>query len=167
MADGLWTLFDRGGSLLWVILALSCLLWTLILERLDFLRRLWPRLHCRILQNWRPPMKPAVAERKRQAVLLQAEVRLAAPLVLIDALTQALPLLGLLGTVTGMIKVFDVLTVFGTANARAMAAGISEALITTLAGLVTALSGLWLASYLRQRARAERDRLALELSGED
>lgn len=163
----MWALFDRGGSLLWVILALSCLLWTLILERLDFLRRLWPGLHRRILQNWRPPTRPAVAERRRQAVLRLAEVRLAAPLVLIDALTQALPLLGLLGTVTGMIKVFDVLTVFGAANARAMAAGISEALITTLAGLVTALSGLWLASHLRQRARAERDRLALELSRGD
>ena len=62
------------------------------------------------------------------------------------------PFLGLLGTVSGMIKVFDVITVFGTGNTRGMASGISEALVTTMAGLFTALSGLYFVSDLERRA---------------
>ena len=69
-----------------------------------------------------------------------------------QALVAILPLLGLLGTVSGMIKVFDVITVFGTGNTRGMASGISEALVTTMAGLFTALSGLYFVSDLERRA---------------
>jgi hypothetical protein len=63
-------------------------------------------------------------------------------------LAAVAPLLGLLGTVTGMIATFDVLAVFGTGNAKAMAGGISEALITTQTGLLVALpdftcKGFW------------------------
>ncbi len=63
-----------------------------------------------------------------------------------------LPLLGLLGTVTGMIQVFNVMAVVGTSNARLMAGGVSAATIPTMAGLVAALSGLYLAVYLQRRA---------------
>jgi len=63
-----------------------------------------------------------------------------------------LPLLGLLGTVTGMIQVFDVMAFTGTGNARLMAGGVSAATIPTMSGLVAALSGLYLATYLEQRA---------------
>ena len=52
------------------------------------------------------------------------------------------PLLGLLGTVVGMIRVFTEITVQGTGNANALAGGISEALITTAAGLVVAIPAL-------------------------
>lgn len=64
-----------------------------------------------------------------------------------------LPLLGLLGTVTGMIQVFNVMAVAGTSNARLMAAGVSAATIPTMAGLVAALSGLYFASSLQRRAK--------------
>lgn len=168
LPDMLASLFDRGGLLLWVILALSTLMWGLILERYDFLYRIYPRQRDGIVSQWRLGKRSRVqAEVRRQGLLTLAESRLRWHLVPIQALTQALPLLGLLGTVTGMIKVFDVLTVLGTANARAMAAGISEALITTLAGLVTALSGLYFASHLSHRIRAAVGRLALEMSTED
>jgi biopolymer transport protein ExbB len=68
-----------------------------------------------------------------------------------------LPLLGLLGTVTGMIQVFDVMALTGTGNARLMAGGVSAATIPTMSGLVAALSGLYLVTYLEQRAAAEVD----------
>jgi biopolymer transport protein ExbB len=81
--------------------------------------------------------------------------RLDAGLTLIGVLAAVAPLLGLLGTVTGMIATFDVLTLFGTGNPKAMAAGISEALITTETGLVVAIPGLYMKTFL--------DRWALDL----
>ncbi len=77
----------------------------------------------------------------------------------ISTLTGALPLLGLLGTVSGMIDTFDVMTVFGNSNVRGMAGGISQALFTTMAGLLTALSGFYFSANLESRARAEERRM--------
>ncbi|KKN13532.1 hypothetical protein LCGC14_1005510, partial [marine sediment metagenome] len=81
-------------------------------------------------------------------------------MMIIRTLTVALPMLGLLGTVDGMIQTFDVMTVFGTGNARGMAGGISIALITTMGGLLTALSGLYFSTQLSQRTTREVDRVA-------
>lgn len=72
---------------------------------------------------------------------------------LIGGLTSAAPLLGLLGTVSGMITTFNVLTIFGTGNAKAMSGGISEALITTQFGLVVAILGLFANSVIQRWAR--------------
>ncbi|PLX96579.1 MAG: MotA/TolQ/ExbB proton channel family protein [Desulfuromonas sp.] len=74
-------------------------------------------------------------------------------------LASAAPLMGLLGTVSGMITTFNVISVFGTGNARAMAAGISEALITTQAGLVVAVPGLILGALLYRRAEQIKERM--------
>jgi biopolymer transport protein ExbB len=74
-------------------------------------------------------------------------------LALIGVLAAIAPILGLLGTVTGMITTFDVLAVFGTGNAKAMAGGISEALITTQTGLLVAIPGLYMKGFLDRRAR--------------
>jgi biopolymer transport protein ExbB len=62
------------------------------------------------------------------------------------------PFLGLLGTVTGMIEVFDVMAITGSGNARAMAAGISKATLPTMAGMVVALSGLFFTANLERKA---------------
>jgi len=70
-----------------------------------------------------------------------------------------MPILGLLGTVTGMIATFDVITVKGTGDPRALAGGISQALITTEAGLVFALPIILLHSVLSARV----DRLLAEM----
>ncbi len=58
------------------------------------------------------------------------------------------PMIGLLGTVTGMIEVFDVMAISGTGNARSMAAGVSKATIPTMAGMVGALSGVFLVTMI-------------------
>ena len=73
--------------------------------------------------------------------------------------TAAATSFGLLGTVTGMIKTFEVMTAFGTGNVRGMADGISQALITTMAGLMTALAGMYFAGDLRARIDRETQRL--------
>jgi biopolymer transport protein ExbB len=64
------------------------------------------------------------------------------------------PLLGLLGTVTGMIRTFKAITVAGVGNPAAMAGGIAEALITTAAGLLVAIPALFAYRYLRGRVDA-------------
>ncbi len=73
-------------------------------------------------------------------------------LSVIAVLAAVAPLFGLLGTVTGMITTFDVITLFGTGNAKAMAGGISEALITTQSGLLVAIPGLFMSAFLIRRA---------------
>lgn len=158
--------FEQGGGLLWVILFVSVLMWTLILERYWFLLFQLPRLHAQLLNSWRNRGQTSqfteqrLKEGLRSIFIAQALHNLK----IIDILTQVLPLLGLLGTVSGMIKVFEVINVFGAGNARGMAAGISEALITTMAGLVTALSGLFFAANLQSRVQRARDRFLNQLT---
>ena len=78
------------------------------------------------------------------------------------------PLLGLLGTVTGMISTFDRITEFGTGNPRLLSGGISEALVTTMLGLVVAIPTLLLGQYLNaksERIKDEMERVAFEALG--
>jgi len=82
---------------------------------------------------------------------------------LIGVLAALAPLLGLLGTVTGMIATFDIISIFGTGNARAMAGGISEALITTQTGLVVAIPGLYMSNFLNRRSENLKQRIAENL----
>ena len=70
----------------------------------------------------------------------------------IGVLAAVAPLLGLLGTVTGMINTFHMITLFGSGNTGLMAGGISEALITTAAGLVIAIPLLLAHNYLSTKA---------------
>jgi biopolymer transport protein ExbB len=85
--------------------------------------------------------------------------RLRRSLAAISVLAAVAPLLGLLGTVIGMIETFDVISIFGTGNARAMAGGISVALITTQSGLLIAIPGLFLSGMLERKATYLSSRL--------
>ena len=80
-------------------------------------------------------------------------------LVVIAVLAAVSPLFGLLGTVTGMVTTFDVIALFGTGNAKALAGGISEALITTQSGLLVAIPGLFMSAFLMRRANSLENRL--------
>ncbi len=85
-------------------------------------------------------------------------------LSVITMLAAVAPLLGLLGTVIGMIETFNVIAVFGTGNAKAMANGISVALITTETGLLVAIPGLFLASTLRRASSQLKTQLEQDLA---
>jgi biopolymer transport protein ExbB len=74
-------------------------------------------------------------------------------------LAAAAPLLGLLGTVEGMIETFRVISASGTSEATSLSSGISQALITTQTGLVVAVPGLVLGNFLRRRARGAKGRM--------
>lgn len=69
-------------------------------------------------------------------------------------LAAVTPLLGLLGTVTGMIATFQAITLFGTGDPKLMAGGISTALITTVLGLVTAIPLLFAYTYISSKSEA-------------
>ena len=58
-----------------------------------------------------------------------------------------------MGTVTGMVEVFDVMAITGSSNARAMAAGISKATLPTMAGMVTSLSGIFFIAQIESKTR--------------
>ena len=81
-------------------------------------------------------------------------------LSVIGTLAGIAPLLGLLGTVIGMMVTFNVITLFGTGNAKAMAGGISLALITTQTGLLVSIPGLYMSGFLNKRAESLKDRIA-------
>jgi biopolymer transport protein ExbB len=89
---------------------------------------------------------------KLDEAVLKDVPRLERGLPSIKVLAAVAPLLGLLGTVTGMIKTFQAITLFGTGDPKLMAGGISEALVTTVEGLVTAIPLVLLHSLLTGRS---------------
>ncbi len=82
---------------------------------------------------------------------------------LIKVMIALCPLFGLLGTVTGMIEVFTVLSMTGGGDAKSMAGGVSRATIPTMAGMVAALSGLFANIYLNQLVTQRRARVDAQL----
>lgn len=158
-------LFHRGGDLLWVIFWFSTFLWTLLLERWWFLSRQLPLWRKEILKEW-SRFRHLEGKARRvayEAFLTIFEERLGRVFPAMQAVAKMLPLLGLLGTTSGISKVFEAMALFGSGNPRAMATGISEALITTLAGLTTALAGIFVLNRLESRLREIRHHFALEL----
>jgi biopolymer transport protein ExbB len=93
-------------------------------------------------------------ELKLDEAILRETAPLETGLGFIKVLYVVAPLLGLLGTVVGMIATFQMITLFGTGDPRMMAGGISTALVTTVLGLVVAIPLTLLHSYLQARARA-------------
>lgn len=155
-------LMESGGSVLWAILIASIVMWTMIIERYFFVYFVYPAHMRKVVATWqqRSDRQSWYAQQIRQGMIAESSASLKNYLMLIRTLIAALPMLGLLGTVDGMIQTFDVLTVFGTGNARGMAGGISVALITTMGGLLAALSGMYFSTELEQRVRRAEDSLA-------
>ena len=91
------------------------------------------------------------AEEAVKEVLMKEMPGLASHLNTLAVIAAVAPLLGLLGTVTGMISLFEVITRFGTGDPKLLAGGISEALITTEVGLIVAIPILLIHNYLRNR----------------
>jgi biopolymer transport protein ExbB len=146
--DGLAALFEQGGLILWAILVASIYMWILLVERYWFHWNQLPLLRKKLYEDWlKQPanLPPSQVFRRIEALVEDLRTEASRNLLPLQALVAILPLLGLLGTVSGMIKVFD------TGNTRGMASGISEALVTTMAGLFTALSGLYFVSDLERR----------------
>jgi biopolymer transport protein ExbB len=176
---------QAGGPVMPPLAGISLAMWLLIINRALFFRRLHRRNmpfqtardH---LREGRLPdrreysgaiallvthfLQARSGERLLDRFILEETVQrlnrsLSDHLQVIGVLAAVAPLLGLLGTVTGMIATFDIMAVFGTGNAKAMAGGISEALITTQTGLLVAIPGLYMKGFLDRRARNLQQRI--------
>ena len=157
---------ESGGSVLYVIFAATVLLWSLIFERFWFYSRIYPKEAKALISHWmnRSDRRSYTAHRIRESIISKTAQKLSQNTHLIKTLVALCPLLGLLGTVTGMIAVFEVMAVTGTGNARLMASGISMATIPTMAGMVAALSGIYFGARVETRAKQEREKLEDSLS---
>lgn len=154
---------DRGGPVMWLLATASLLLWTLVSEQLWVQWRRYRALTRRYAELALP-----TDQRRRQLLtrmlLSQAGRQLRRRLPLIKTLVAVCPMLGLLGTVLGMTAVFEVLAIQGLGQPQALSAGISQATLTTLAGLVIALPGLYFVQLIDHRAERLAERLARQLS---
>jgi biopolymer transport protein ExbB len=155
-------LIEQGGSVLWAIFATCLLLWFLILERYWFIRVVFPKR----LKNMRGQFDQLqrssgwLYASVQRSLLSELKIQLHGPLSLIQTLVVLCPMLGLLGTVTGMVNVFEVIAVIGTSDAQAMAQGVYRATIPTMAGLVVSLSGLYFVSRIKHLIDIESSKLA-------
>lgn len=150
-----------GGDVLYFVAAALFLMWVLMVERFWFYSTVYPKIRDNIIADWdaRSDTTSWYAHRIRDAWISKAGDSLNARLLIIRTLVAMCPLIGLLGTVTGMIGVFETMATQGTGNPRLMAAGISMATIPTMAGMVAALSGLFFSSRLESRAKYAKEQL--------
>ena len=166
IAGDLREFFEAGGPVLWGILLVTMIMWTLIIERFWYFKNLMPSLTNDALNQWSTVSSKGdwYSMRIRDQIISEVSAETRKFILTIETMMQILPLLGLLGTVVGMIKVFDVMTFFGTGNARLMASGVSQATIPTMAGLVAAISGLYIANLLKRKAEDEINKIADQLT---
>lgn len=175
--------YRPGGVIMVTLAVLSVWMWTLIIERILFFRKM--DTHDTNINEAinmiarRQPAQPRpglcyviVSEYLRMhsqdttlnrrildQLVLKKRPKMSRFLQTITILAATAPLLGLLGTVTGIITTFDAITLFGTGNAKALAGGISKALITTQCGLLVGIPGLFMGSFLTRRSHSIEQRL--------
>ncbi len=160
LADALEAIRDflaLGGPVLRVIAVVIFVMWALIIERIIYFRTSMKLMARDIHDRWesRSERQSWNAKQIRELMISQFSEVTNRGLAVIQTLIALCPLLGLLGTVTGMIKVFEVMAASGSGNVRAMAAGVSQATVPTMAGMVGALSGVLLITLLTRRAAHE------------
>ncbi len=133
-----------GGIVLWVLGINILLMWTLVWERFIYYRFVHPKNVNRAMHTWfsRSDRSSWYAKHIRQKLIADVCSQAHFSLPVIKSLVALCPLFGLLGTVTGMIEIFDVMSLFGMNNTRSMAAGISKATLPTMGGMGGAIFGL-------------------------
>ena len=156
---------ELGGPVLRVIGLVTLFMWILIIERLVYMRTGHKKLVRKAHNIWdaRTDYSSWQAHQIRTRIISQVSANAERNLALIKTCVALCPLLGLLGTVTGMIEVFEVMAISGSGNPRSMASGVSMATVPTMAGMVAALSGVAMTAYLETKARREREFIADEL----
>ena len=162
MIDSVNGFMLRGGPVLWIIAWLLLVKWSLVFERVWYLNTTHKANVKATLAAWnaRSDTKSWSAHQIRTMMISKISLDVRNTLPIIEVLVTICPLLGLIGTVTGMIEVFFVMAVTGGGDAKSMAGGVSKATIPTMAGMVGAISGIFAANYLK--AKVDRDIELLE-----
>lgn len=163
------TRIRQGGIVGYIIIALGIIGLLLALERFFVLSRIYSKVR-KQLKNKDPASNPlgrimqvyydnrhvntdTLGHKLDEAILREVNP-LQRGLGTLAILAAVAPLLGLLGTVTGIIETFQSITLFGTGDPKVMSAGISEALVTTVLGLLTAIPLLLIHSFLASKSNA-------------
>ncbi len=151
--DVIGNYLNAGGPVVVALLCSTFLLWLLICERLLYFTFAHRRLYKSQSEAWdrRDDRSTWEAYAFRERLISEMRVENQRNLGVIKALILITPLLGLLGTVTGMIEVFQVIVDTGASNARLMASGISRATIPTMTGLAVSLTGVLAINYLERK----------------
>ena len=155
--------------MLWLIAILVFVMWTLIFERLWFFSFVWRQERKAFIDRWegRSERQSWNAKQIREKLSSQSRAVINDNMSVITTLVALCPLLGLLGTVTGMIEVFNVMAVTGGGDAKSMAGGVERSTIPTMAGMVAALSGLFANTYLQRIASREQVSLEDQLTADN
>ena len=155
--DSVSTFMVRGGNVLWIIAWLLLIKWSLIFERIWFINTIHKANVKNTLAAWnaRSDTKSWSAHQIRTMMISKISLDVRSTLPVIEVLVTICPLLGLIGTVTGMIEVFFVMSVSGGGDAKSMAGGVSKATIPTMAGMVGAISGIFASNYLKTKVNRD------------
>lgn len=160
--SALHTMRELGGPVVNYIFIACVLMWAIVIERYWYFRAVLPTQAAQMLHEWfqRPDRQTWTSHQVRRAMISRLNSAMDRNLQVLRVLVPMCPLLGLLGTVGGMLEVFDSMAARGSADARSMASGISEAMICTLTGLAVSITGLYPVYYFRRRVRRETELLA-------
>ena len=166
--SGLQEFLERGGPILNWIMILTFVMWAFILERIVYFTTAHKGVTEKAIQEWaaRSDHTSWYALAVRDQLVSEVGQKAQQNVELIKTLVAAAPLFGLLGTVTGMVSVFDVMAISGSSDARAMSSGVARATIPTMAGMVASLSGLIFSSQIERIAKRSRQVFADKLGVE-
>jgi len=166
--ETIFAFMDKGGNVLWLIAVLVFFMWTLIFERLWYFSSSWKADRAQCVADWegRGERRSWNAKQIRMRLLSTSRELINDNMNVIATCVALCPLLGLLGTVTGIIEVFNVMAVTGGGDAKSMAGGVEKSTIPTMAGMVAALSGLFANTYLQRVAGREQQLLEDQLTSD-
>ncbi|MGI9341292.1 MAG: TonB family protein [Gammaproteobacteria bacterium] len=152
---------DRGGPVIVVIAWVIFAMWIVIIERMLYISTENRDRLKADLTRWeaRTDPKSWASRAIYDADVSRLSQHMESGVELIRTFARLCPLLGLLGTVTGMIVIFDVMAAIGSSSPRAMAGGVARATMPTMAGMVGALSGIFPAAALARLAKGQQDSL--------
>ena len=150
---------SSGGSVLWLIAFLAAFMWAIILERIWYFNAGHKVYMGELKSEWDAVDDHSTwkSQQIKDKLISQAKTEVNRYLPLINTCVALAPLFGLLGTVTGMIEVFQVMAFTGGGDARSMAGGVSKATLPTMAGMTTALSGVFATIYLTSAKNREEN----------
>jgi biopolymer transport protein ExbB len=155
-------LMGAGGQLVAWIFVSGVTMWMLIFERMWFFRTKLPVMTEEALKIWndRPEHRSWAAHQVRKALISRLNEAMSSNLPMMKVLVPLCPLLGLVGTVTGMLEVFDSMAILGSADARTMASGVSKAMNCTMTGLAVSVSGMYPLFHFQAAIRQQTELLA-------
>ncbi len=157
---------DRGGWVVYLILLALIAIISILLDKVLYLNGPFVSQKAQVSQEWeaRAERTSFFAHAIRQDLVASVKLSMHRNMRILKALIALCPLFGLLGTVTGMIEVFEVMSLMGGGNAKAMASGISKATIPTMAGMVAAIVGVLGISVVERMIESREAKLEEQLT---